>query len=110
MTNTNVIEICDFDFDQVLATHQESVFVLFYTPTCQPCKEIIGVVNRASLKYTDALFVKLDTSVENHIKAKQYDIRCHPTIIVFKNSVPIAKYEGCPANLDLDPFIEHNKH
>lgn len=110
MSKTNVVEINDSNFDEVLKSHQNTVFVLFYTPTCQPCKEIMGVVDRASLKYTDAVFVKIDTSVENHQKALHYSIRCHPTILAFKYRVSVAKYEGCPANLDLDPFIETNNH
>lgn len=110
MSKTNVIEIDDSNFDLMVSREGVAIYVLFYTPTCLPCKEIMGVVNRASLKYVDTsrVFVKIDTSVSDHKKALEYEIRCHPTLLVFKNGVVIAKYEGCPANLDLDPFIETN--
>ena len=70
-------------------------FVLadFYTPTCQPCKQLIPVLEELHYKRPGVRIVKIDVT-QHHEAAQRLGIRCVPTVMVFEDNKVIGVLRG----------------
>ncbi|MCI0426092.1 MAG: thioredoxin [Actinobacteria bacterium] len=79
-------------FDQTIRDN-ETVFVDFWADWCPPCRMFAPVFERASEKYEDMVFAKVDTDAEQEL-ALQFGIRSIPTLMVFRDQIVLYAQPG----------------
>jgi thioredoxin 1 len=82
---SDVAEVKEADFKEVVLDSDLPVLVDFWAPWCGPCRMVAPVVEEIAQQYEGKVkVVKLNTD-ENPQIASQYGIRSIPTLIVFKD-------------------------
>ncbi|KAF3791614.1 Thioredoxin Y [Nymphaea thermarum] len=81
-------------FDDLIAGSDKPVLVDFYATWCGPCQYMVSVLNEVGHAMKDTInVVKVDTekypSIANH-----YSIEALPTLIIFRDGKPSARFEG----------------
>ena len=79
----------------------------FFANWCTPCKMLAPVLEEASTKYGDEVFVKVDVD-ENAELAARYGIMSIPLVAVFKNGEQTAKSLGYMSKSEADKFLNEN--
>lgn len=82
---SEVTEVKEADFKEVVLESELPVLVDFWAPWCGPCRMVAPVVEEIAQQYEGKIkVVKLNTD-ENPQIASQYGIRSIPTLMVFKD-------------------------
>lgn len=82
---SEVTEVKEADFKEVVLDSELPVLVDFWAPWCGPCRMVAPVVEEIAQQYEGKVkVVKLNTD-ENPQIASQYGIRSIPTLMVFKD-------------------------
>ena len=85
MSDANVIQVNDGDFDSEVLRSIVPVFVDFYADWCGPCKVIAPTIEALSKEYAGRVkFVKVNVD-ENQQVASKYEIMGIPTAMLFEN-------------------------
>ena len=92
------------DFEDVVAKN-DLVFVDFWATWCGPCRMFGPVYEKASEKYTDAYFAKVDVD-QNQDLASAANIQSIPTLMVIKKGKVIFQQPGALRSADLEKVIE----
>ena len=104
MTNTNVVELNDGNFEQELA--EGLVFVDFWAPWCGPCRMVAPVVERLAEQYAGRVkFAKLNVD-EAPLTAAAYGIASIPTLAIFRDGEPVTGVAGAVPERFLVEMIE----
>lgn len=87
------IMVTDENFDEVVG--RESVVVVdFWAPWCMPCKMLGPVLEDLADRYSGRITVaKMNTDKNSNVPGK-FGIQSIPTLIFFKDGVPVEKSEG----------------
>ena len=72
---------------------QGIVLIDWWAAWCGPCRAFAPVFEKASEKYPDITFAKVDVDAEPALAAR-YGIRSIPTLIVVRNGAPVAAEAG----------------
>ena len=80
------------NFEEIL-TKNEYVLIDFWAPWCGPCKSFAPNFEKASEKYEDMVFAKVNTDVEQEI-AGMFRIRSIPTLVVFREQIGVFAQPG----------------
>jgi thioredoxin 1 len=80
------------DFDEILKS-EKPILVDFWAEWCNPCRVMNPVIERIKEKRNDIEVVKINVD-ENQELARKYQIRSIPTLVVFKEGVPIWRNSG----------------
>jgi thioredoxin 1 len=92
------------NFDQALADN-EIILIDFWADWCGPCKKISPILDEIS-KENNLMLGKVDIDSNLELSEK-YQIRSVPTMILFKNSVPVKTVIGArPKHVLLKDFEE----
>ncbi len=101
-------EISKENFEEKVHNNSNNVVVDFYSETCPPCKQLAPVFESVSENLKNkADFFKIKLEGNQEIFA-EYGIRSVPTIIVLKQSAPIAESMGFKDEETLTNWIEEN--
>ena len=101
-------EISKNNFEEKVHNNQNTVVVDFYSETCPPCKQLAPVFETVSEKLKDkADFFKIKLEENQEIFA-EYTVRSVPTVIILKQSTPIAKSLGFKDEETLTSWIEEH--
>ena len=75
---------------------------------CGPCRAFAPIYEKASDKYTDVVFGKIDTDAEQELAAT-FEIRSIPTLMVFRDQVLVFARPGMIPGAALEDLIDKVK-
>ena len=76
----------------------------FWADWCGPCKAFAPVYEQSSDAHPDIVFAKVDTEAEQAIAA-EFEIRSIPTIMMFRDGIPLFRQAGALPGHALEDII-----
>lgn len=91
------------------ANHDESVkdgitLIDFWAGWCVPCQRFAPVYEKVSEANPDVTFAKVDTEAEQQLAA-QYGITSIPTLVVYRDGIPVYGQPGAMRQSDLEDLL-----
>jgi thioredoxin 1 len=81
------------------------VFVDFWATWCGPCRMFAPIYEKVSGKHPDVTFAKVDTD-ENPGTAGQWQISAIPTLMIFRDGIPLFANPGVVPETALEDLIK----
>lgn len=101
-------ETTDSSFDNDVINSDNVVLVDFWAEWCGPCKQLSPIIDEISNDMQGKISVcKVNIDVNPETPAK-YNVRGIPTLILFKDGVPLATKVGALPKSGLVEWIETN--
>lgn len=96
-----MLELTDMNYADFISATQKPVFIDFYSPTCGPCQQVLGMLPRLEGYFgEDAVIAKVDVSRNPKLAAK-YEIRSVPFCVSIDAGKKVVKdYELGAASID----------
>jgi len=105
MSNQNVHEFGDSNFEQEVLKSEVPVLVDFWAEWCMPCKMLAPHIDAVADEFAGKAKVgKVDTD-SNRDTSMQYGISAIPTVILFKGGEPVKKFVGMTSKDDLSAAL-----
>ena len=101
------IEATKDTFEDIVEKN-DIVLVDFWAEWCGPCKAFAPVFEKASEKYGDVKFVKVDTEAQPELAAA-FQVRAIPTLVVFREKVILFMQAGALPGEALDELVTEVK-
>jgi thioredoxin 1 len=101
------VELNDSNFEDVV-NKNDIVIVDFWAPWCGPCRSFAPVYEKASEKYSDVVFAKVNTE-EQQALAAHFQVRSIPTLMVFREQIILYARPGALPAAALDQIVEKTK-
>ena len=86
------VEMHESSFSDIIEGN-DLVIIDFWAEWCGPCRAYAPVFERVSEEFTDVVFAKVDTEVEQAL-ASSFGIRSIPTTIAFKDGIGVFMQPG----------------
>ena len=94
MTNQNVVEFSDANFEAEVLQSDIPVLVDFWAEWCGPCKMLMPTISEVADEWAGKVKVgKVDTE-QNREAPMKFGISAIPTVILFKNGEEVKKFVG----------------
>lgn len=91
---SNAAAVTDATFEQEVIKSETPVLVDFWAEWCGPCKMMAPVLDQIAVEKAHLLrIVKVDVD-ENSTYSGQLGVMSIPTLILFKNGVPVERIVG----------------
>jgi thioredoxin 1 len=102
----HVVALTDDTFDETVGSAEVPVVVDFWAAWCGPCKMLDPVIHELAEEQVGTLtFAKLNVDEELEITRK-YDVMSMPTMIVFRDGVPVKRLVGARGKAALREALE----
>lgn len=106
MSNANVLDLNDANFEQQVLRSPVPVLVDFTAVWCAPCRAISPHIDAIAAANAGTLRVgKLDVD-ENHDTTTRFDVRSMPTLMVFKNGQVIGQLVGAVPRARIEAMLQ----
>ena len=99
-----MFEVNKENFEQVVLESTKPVLVDFYAEWCAPCAMLAPTVEAMAEDYPEMLFVRcnVDECLELGFKYRALDL---PTLMLFKDGVPVKKAVGYREREEIEPYF-----
>jgi putative thioredoxin len=107
-TSTNVIEVTDQTFEQVVVegSKDRPVVVDMWAEWCGPCRQLTPTLEKVADERQGAfLLAKLDTDA-NPMTASAFGVQSIPTVIAFKDGQALTGFVGAYPEPEVNKFID----
>ncbi len=103
-----IVELSDATFETEVVNTSGIVLVDFGAEWCHPCKQLDPIVEELAEEWQESVTVRkvdIDANVDS---AMRYGVMGVPTLILFKDGVPVERLTGyVPKKRILDKFSPH---
>lgn len=92
----NIVEINEQNAQQILiqGSQEKVVLIDFWADWCEPCKQLMPVLEKIASDYPDDLILAKINCDEQQAIAGQFGVQSLPTIVVFKDGQPVDGLAG----------------
>ena len=102
------VEVTTANFQQVVDRPEGIVFIDFWAPWCGPCRSFAPTFERAAGQHADITFAKINTEDQPEL-AGAFGIRSIPTLMIFRDGVPLFSQPGALPAAALDDLVRQAK-
>ncbi len=110
VARADLLDLTDETFKKELG-YMETVLVMFYSPRCPICKNVLPEFEQAAPALLDndppVNLAKVNCITGGQATCKKFDIQTFPTLLIFDHGELSGKYEG---RMDTEAFVENMKH
>ena len=89
-----VLKFNEENFEKEVLNSNEAVLVDFYADWCGPCKMMSPIIEEIAKEVGENAKVGKVNVDNNQELAIKYDVMSIPTIIIFKNGMPVKSFIG----------------
>ena len=104
----HTVEVTTANFREVVDRPEGIVFIDFWAPWCGPCRSFAPTFERAAGKHPDLTFAKIDTEAQPEL-ANAFGIRSIPTLMIFRDGVPLFAQPGALPEAALEDLVRQAK-
>jgi thioredoxin 1 len=73
--------------------HHDTVVIDFWAPWCAPCKGFLPILERASERYSEIVFCRVNTEEHKEL-AQAFEVESIPTLVVVRERIMVASQPG----------------
>lgn len=95
------VEVGDADFDRVVSAGSGSVLVDFWAPWCVPCKALAPRIEEFAAAREGLIALASVNVDESPGVAQRFDVLSLPTLILFRDGVPVERLHGAVSRKSL---------
>ncbi len=81
------------------------VFIDFWAAWCGPCRAFAPVYEQAAQRFPEIVWGKIDVDAEQEL-AGMFGIRSIPTLMIFRDGIPVFSQPGMLAGAVLDRLVQ----
>lgn len=96
----------DSDFKAQVLENSGPVIVDFWAPWCGPCRMVGPIIEELATKYAGKVKIGKINVDENSQTASQYGVMSIPSVLFFKNGVPVKTMVGAQSKENYKQQIE----
>lgn len=90
----SVLKINEGNFEEEVLKSEKMVLIDFYADWCGPCRMMSPIIDEIEEELKESVKVGKINVDENQELAIKYDVMSIPTIIIFKNGMPVKTFLG----------------
>lgn len=108
MKISNIIEVNDKNFNDIVFLSKKYVLVDFWADWCSPCKILSPILEEIANEYLEQVVICKINVDSNNIIPSKYSVRGIPTLLLFHYSKLIETKVGVVSKIDLINFLNHH--
>ena len=90
----NILKLTEECFEREVLKADKPVLVDFYADWCGPCRMMSPIIDEIAEENQDVIKVGKVNVDENQELAIKYDVSSIPTIMIFRNGIPVKTFIG----------------
>jgi thioredoxin 1 len=100
------LNFTDQSFKQEVLENKESAVVDFWAPWCGPCRIVSPIIDELAQEFAGKVKIGKVNVDENSQTASQYGIMSIPSVVFFKNGIPVKTMVGAQSKENYKQAID----